>query len=127
MAVLGARVPRAGRSFASDGLAGQPSTLDRLHGGSGLPSIQLKRSQGATVARTLVDYEKLKAIANAELAKIAECAGFAVGIVAHLPDDTGCNWDIKVTRKGLNRAGAPMLREAMLLLRGRYNLRATRV
>ena len=75
-------------------------------------------------ARTLADYEKLKAIANAELARIPECAGYAVGIVAHLPDETGCNWDIKVTRKGLNRRGAPLLREAILLLRGRYNLRA---
>jgi hypothetical protein len=78
------------------------------------------------MARTAVDYEKLKALANAEIARIPECAGFAVGIVAHLPDETGCNWDIKVTRKGLNRRGAPLLREAMLLLRGRYNLRAAR-
>ena len=78
------------------------------------------------MARTLVDYEELKALANAEISRIPECAGFAVGIVAHLPDETGCNWDIKVTRKGLNRRGAPLLREAMLLLRGRYNLRPAR-
>jgi hypothetical protein len=75
------------------------------------------------MARTLADYEKLKTIANAELARIPECAGYAVGIVAHLPDETGCNWDIKVTRKGPDRRGAPLLREAILLLRGRYNLR----
>jgi hypothetical protein len=81
------------------------------------------RSRGATATRTLADYEKLKAIANDELARIPECAGYAVGIVAHLPDESGCNWDIKVTRKGLDRRGAPLLREAMLLLRGRYNLR----
>ena len=76
------------------------------------------------MARTLADYEKLKIIANAELSRIPECAGYAVGIVAHLPDETGCNWDIKVTRKGADRRGAPLLREAILLLRGRYNLRA---
>jgi hypothetical protein len=80
----------------------------------------------ATMPRTLTDYEKLKAIANAEISRIPECAGFAVGIVAHLPDETGCNWDIKVTRKGPNRRGAPLVREAMLLVRGRYNLRAAR-
>jgi hypothetical protein len=79
------------------------------------------------VARTLADYEKLKTIANAELSRIPECAGYAVGIVAHLPDETGCNWDIKVTRKGLDRRGAPLLRESILLLRGRYNLRASLV
>jgi hypothetical protein len=76
------------------------------------------------VARTLVDYERLKTIANAELSRIPECVGYAVGIVAHLPDETGCNWDIKVTRKGVDRRGAPLLRQAILLLRGRYNLRA---
>jgi hypothetical protein len=76
------------------------------------------------VARTLVDYERLKTIANTELSRIPECVGYAVGIVAHLPDETGCNWDIKVTRKGVDRRGAPLLREAILLLRGRYNLRA---
>jgi hypothetical protein len=96
---------------------------NRLQGSS------LKRivpALGSTMARTrtLADYEKLKSIANAELARIPECAGYAVGIVAHLPDETGCNWSIKVTRKGLNRDGAPLLREAILLLRGRYNLRA---
>jgi hypothetical protein len=85
---------------------------------------QLLRPIGTPTARTLADYEKLKAIANAELSRIPECAGYAVGIVAHLPDETGCNWDIKVTRKGPDRRGAPMLREAILLLRGRYNLRA---
>jgi hypothetical protein len=78
------------------------------------------------MTRTLADYEKLKAIANAELSRILECAGYTVGIVAHLPDETGCNWDIKVTRKGLDRHGATVLREAILLLRGRYNLRAAR-
>jgi hypothetical protein len=78
-----------------------------------------------TTERTLVDYEKLKEIANAEIAKEAECAGFEVGIVAHTPDDTGCNWDIKVTRKG-NKRGASRVREAVLPLRARYNLRATR-
>lgn len=81
---------------------------------------------GAARGRTQVDYEKLKAIANRELSRIPECAGYAVGIVAHLPDETGCNWDIKVTRKGLDRSGAPLLREAILLLRGRYNLLAAR-
>jgi hypothetical protein len=80
----------------------------------------------ATMARTAADYEKLKAIANAEISRIPECAGFAVGIVAHLPDETGCNWDIKVTRKGPNRRGEPLLREAVLLVRGRYNLREAR-
>ena len=75
------------------------------------------------MARKLFDYEKLKAIANAEIAKIPECAGFEVGIVAHLPDETGCNWDIKVIRKG-DKRGAPRVREAMLTLRARYNLRA---
>ena len=79
------------------------------------------------MARTLADYKKLKAIANAELSGIPECAGYAVGIVAHLPDETGCNWDIEVTRKGLDRHGATLLREAILLLRARYNLRAARV
>ena len=79
----------------------------------------------ATRARKLVDYEQLKAIANEEIAGIPECAGYEVGIVAHLPDETGCNWDIKVTRKGDQR-GAPRVREAMLPLRGRYNLRADR-
>ena len=77
----------------------------------------------ATRARKLVDYEQLKAIANEEIAGIPECAGYEVGIVAHLPDETGCNWDIKVTRKGDQR-GAPRVREAMLPLRARYNLRA---
>ncbi len=85
---------------------------------------QLSRPISATRARTQVDYEKLKAIANGELSRIPECAGYAVGIVAHLPDETGCNWDIKVTRKGLDRRGAPLLRESILLLRGRYNLLA---
>lgn len=79
------------------------------------------------MARTLADYEKLKTIANAALSRIPECAGYAVGIVVHIPDETGCNWDIKVTRKGLDRRGAPLLREAILLLRGRYNLRASLV
>ena len=81
---------------------------------------------GATVARTAADYDKLKTIANAELSRIPECAGYAVGIVAHLPDETGCNWDIKVTRKGPDRRGGPLLREAILLLRGRYNLSAAK-
>jgi len=80
----------------------------------------------ATIARKLVDYDKLKEIANAEIAKLPECAGFEVGIVAHLPDETGCNWDIKVTRKGPDRRGGPLLREAILLVRGRYNLRAAK-
>jgi hypothetical protein len=79
----------------------------------------------ATRARKLVDYEKLKAIANEEISRTPECAGYEVGIVAHLPDETGCNWDIKVTRKGDKRA-APRVREAMLPLRARYNLRADR-
>jgi hypothetical protein len=87
---------------------------------------QSLRSRGAAIARTLADYEKLKAIANDELSRIPECAGYAVGIVAHLPDETGCNWDIKVIRKGLDRRGAPLLRETILLLRGRYNLRPAR-
>src|SRR5438270_13378097 len=77
----------------------------------------------ATMARRLLDYEKLKAIANAEISKMPECAGFEVGIVAHLPDETGCNWDIKVTRKG-DKRGAPRVREAMLPLRARTNLPA---
>ena len=75
------------------------------------------------MARKLVDYEELKAIANEEIAKIPECTGFEVGIVAHLPDETGCNWDIKVIRKG-DKHGASRVREAMLTLRARYNLRA---
>ena len=79
----------------------------------------------ATIARKLVDYDKLKEIANAEIAKLPECAGFEVGIVAHLPDETGCNWDIKVTRKG-DKRGASRVREAMLPLRASYNLRPTR-
>lgn len=79
----------------------------------------------ATRARKLVDYEQLKAIANEEIARIPECAGYEVGIVAHLPDETGCNWDIKVTRKG-DKRGAPRVREAMLPLRAGYNLRADR-
>ena len=79
----------------------------------------------ATIARKLVDYDELKAIANEEIAGIPECAGYEVGIVAHLPDETGCNWDIKVTRKG-DKRGAPRVREAMLQLRARYNLRADR-
>jgi len=77
------------------------------------------------VARTAADYDKLKTIANAELSRIPECAGYAVGIVAHLPDETGCNWDIKVTRKG-DKRGASRVREAMLPLRASYNLRPTR-
>jgi len=79
----------------------------------------------ATRARKLVDYEQLKAIANEEIARIPECAGYEVGIVAHLPDETGCNWDIKVTRKG-DKRGAPRVRKAMLPLRASYNLRADR-
>ena len=82
---------------------------------------------GAARTRTQVDYEKLKAIANLELSRIPECVGYAVGIVAHLPDETGCNWGIKVTRKGLDHRGAPLLREAILRLRGRYNLLAASV
>ena len=78
----------------------------------------------ATIARKLLDYETLKEIANSEISKLPECAGFEVGIVAHLPDETGCNWDIKVTHKGHKR-GASRVREAMLPLRARYNLRAT--
>ncbi len=74
------------------------------------------------MARKLVDYEKLKAIANEEISRIPECAGYEVGIVAHLPDETGCNWDIKVTRKG-DKRGASRVREAMLPLLARYNLR----
>jgi hypothetical protein len=79
----------------------------------------------ATRTRKLVDYEQLKAIANEEIGRIPECAGYEVGIVAHLPDESGCNWDIKVTRKGDKRA-APRVREAMLPLRAGYNLRADR-
>jgi hypothetical protein len=79
----------------------------------------------ATIARKLLDYETLKEIANSEISKLPECAGFEVGIVAHLPDETGCNWDIKVTHKG-DKRGASRVREAMLPLRARYNLRATR-
>jgi hypothetical protein len=79
----------------------------------------------ATRARKLLDYEQLKAIANEEIARIPECAGYEVGIVAHLPDETGCNWDIKVTRKG-DKRGAPRVREAMLPLRAGNNLRADR-
>ncbi len=88
------------------------------------PVPQSGRPARAARARTQVDYGKLKAIANLELSRVPECAGYAVGIVAHLPDESGCNWDIKVTRKGLDHRGAPLLREAILLLRGRYNLLA---
>ncbi len=96
--------------------------LDAPRTSSSKPSYEYWK---ATIARTLLDYEKLKEIANAEISKLPECAGFEVGIVAHLPDETGCNWDIKVTRKGEKR-GAPRVREVMLPLRARYNLRTTR-
>jgi hypothetical protein len=100
----------------------------RSHDSRDLKSTpQLLRTTRAARTRTQVDYEILKNIANTELSRIPECAGYAVGIVAHLPDETGCNWDIKVTHKGVDRRGAPLLREAVLLLRGRYNLRPANV
>jgi hypothetical protein len=77
-------------------------------------TASMRQSYGfwkATMARTLVDYEKLKAIANEEISSIPECAGYEVGIVAHLPDETGCNWDIKVTRRPrLTRVDRAVLR-----------------
>ena len=45
----------------------------------------LLRSRAATVTRALADYEKLKAIANDELSKIPECAGYEVGMAQFAP------------------------------------------
>jgi hypothetical protein len=114
------RIPSATPFIASEIMSRR--ALDAPHTSTSKPSYDYWK---ATIARNLVDYDRLKEIANAEISKLPECAGFEVGIVAHLPDETGCNWDIKVTHKG-DKRGASRVREVMLPLRARYNLRATR-